>query len=426
MAFEKCKELYSALDNASDFIEHSRTKGAYNVKPIKGIRLANGRYLYNDPDKAVPSNPDEWGKGEDAEGIDEYGAYRLAENGEKIYDIGDGIDYDYTDGYFIPRNKPGAPPKKWDDAVGDYVPVSWEREEEVYPDIGEEDKAEKSEDKPEEKQEPAVDRTKKEKLEEEDKGRKGAPDSEPTIKEPTKESTGEKFKRNLNDLWNKVKGAASSMWERIRNKIRHGEMLDDEEYEFLAHNGIESEEEFLAMVENVDDDDFFEHYGIKEQRWGIRRGPPYPLKDDQHSLPQKGAQYVKEHKHDKLNTAIKIADVASKGAKAAVQIVNAIPYEHSKYDTGDIDDKIKIAGKDEPGSYDEIRTRMDTTGAKITQEELAAVNARNEMLKKANTNLHTQEYKGRQATIDALQSIGGLAITALTLLNFAKDMKKSS
>lgn len=435
MAFEK-EELYSVLENASDFIEHSRTKGAYNVKPIKGIRLANGRYLYNDPDKAVPSNPDEWGKGEDAEGIDEYGAYRLAENGEKIYDIGDGIDYDYTDGYFIPRNKPGAPPKKWDDAVGGYVPVSWEREEEVYPDIGEEDKAE-------EKKDVSVDRTKKEKLIEEDKG-KNPPEGKvhPRVtgsdvttwenakitswnktKDKIKTASG-KAKQSLDDLWKKVKSGASSLWERIRNKIRHGEMLDDEEYEFLAHNGIESEEDFIKMVENVDDDDFFEHHGVRDQRWGVRNGPPYPLKDQQKPLTQKGAEYVDRRKSDSLDKVIRGASVITDLYGNAVSIYSAMPYKHSEYGQEDLEDKIMVGPKGEKheDSFGRLE-RIMASGGKLTQYEAAALNDRKKTLDTLNSNYNTSEKVNRQKTIDALQSVMGVALSAISVLKTVKEIK---
>lgn len=444
MAFEK-EELYSVLENASDFIEHSRTKGAYNVKPIKGIRLANGRYLYNEPEKAVPSNPDEWGKGEDAEGIDEYGAYKLSENGEKIYDIGDGIEYDYTDGYFIPRNKPGAPPKKWDDAVGGYVPVSWEREEEVYPDVGEEDKpkSEEKKEEPEPEKKEAVNRTKKEKLIEEDKG-KNPPEEKvhPRVtgsdvttwenakitswdktKDKIKTASG-KAKESLDDLWKKVKSGASSMWEKIRNKLRHGETLDEEEYEFLAHNGINTEEDFVAMVENIDDDNFLEHYGVPDQRWGVRNGPPYPLKRDQKPLTQKGAEYVEQRKGDTLDKVIRGASIITDLYGNAVSIYSAIPYEHSKYGQEDLDDTIIVGpkGQKHKDSYGRLE-RIMASGGKLTQDEAEALNTRKKTLDTLNSNYNTPQKLDRQKTMDALQSVMGLALAGLSVLKTVKEIR---
>ena len=153
MAFEKCKEFSIALENACDALEHSGVKGMKRGMHLMAKDEEYVKWLLKNGEPVGGSVP--IGKGEDADGVDEYGAYHLDENGEKSYDLGDGDSYYYTDGYFRSKTKPDVM-KKWDEAIGAYVDAA-PPEEEVYPAPGEEDKpAETTTEEP--KEEPKKDK----------------------------------------------------------------------------------------------------------------------------------------------------------------------------------------------------------------------------------------------------------------------------
>lgn len=48
------------------------------------------------------------------------------------------------------------------------------------------------------------------------------------------------------------------------------------------------------MVTVTRTEDYLEHHGIKGQKWGVKNGPPYPLKDNAHTTSEKKAGMVEE------------------------------------------------------------------------------------------------------------------------------------
>lgn len=50
------------------------------------------------------------------------------------------------------------------------------------------------------------------------------------------------------------------------------------------------------MVTVTRSDDYLEHHGIKGQKWGVKNGPPYPLKDNAHTTSEKKLSTVRDNK----------------------------------------------------------------------------------------------------------------------------------
>lgn len=478
MAFEKCKNFSIALENACDALEHSGVKGMKRGMHLMAKDEDYVKWLLKNGESVGGSVP--IGQGEDADGVDEYGAYHLDENGEKSYDLGDGDSYYYTDGYFRSKTKPGVM-KKWDEAIGAYVDAA-PPEEEVYPAPGEEDKP--AETKTEEaKEEPKESDSKaelKEAIEKHDTERKrmveptqgGAqvvpiePDV-PKDRKPMPRTFLERAKDRAKRTWANVSKSFKDTWTKIRDKLRHGEMLDEEEYAFLAHCGIQDRYDFDDLIENIEDDEylahFYEpeddelyHYGILEQRWGVRRGPPYPLKRERHSDAEVGAQYVKQYQNkpapdiermvsnsqkqqlDKFaSTASSVAALAS----AAATVYNATskaetwpeemfdPNMRIRYPVYDKDGNPKRSQKNGNILYEEKFVDVETLRDKVrnnvplTPEEMSSLERRKKEIEDYQRTFKTDSQKNKQAVVDALQTLGALISAGATIATAAKAMK---
>ena len=77
------------------------------------------------------------------------------------------------------------------------------------------------------------------------------------------------------------------------------------------------------------DDLYLQHSGILNQRWGVRNGPPYPLKPSQYSAAEKRAmkkeqkasvKAAKKERKDSLNKSLKTYEKDSKKKGKTVKI----------------------------------------------------------------------------------------------------------
>lgn len=394
MAFEKTKEFYAVVDDAMANLEHAGVKGMrkgfhimakdpeYLAWLAKNGLSTSGSVVSSTVENAKRLNSQSTPV-QEKEGTDEYGKYKLDSNGEKEYDIGDGLKYFYTDGYYVPKNDPDAPVKQWDPVIGEYVDADPPKEE-LYPDIGDEPKREK---KPNLK-----------KIAEEGLDIKGKPSSsKPTVSgskvttwddvdASPKTITWDDVKSGAREVGRRVKkgvqkaaSSVKSLFERIRSKLKHGMPLDDDEYDFLIHCGIDSEEAMEDFIAHVDDSEYLEHHGIDGQKWGVRNGPPYPLRNNPKTVVYQGEKYVNDVKSHSAESFAKGVVLGSQLMSVAADYYDA-KAAAAKIPTSALDDEIYVEEyrKDDDGNI----VYREGKGGKMVPEKVTKAYSMSELAEK--------------------------------------------
>ena len=161
------------------------------------------------------------------------------------------------------------------------------------------------------------------------------------------------------------------------------------------------------------------HHGIRNQRWGVRNGPPYPLDRKTHKRIVKGRQDKEIRRSDRQKHGISHVTVGSRGFRA-VENFEGVEREFKRdgqtwyrtYGSGK-SNLAEIIGR---GGDDEAAWRtLDRPGHKVTSEDLLAVNQQ-------------RFYQGPKATHDGFLDPGlynncGMCSAAMFLRGLGYDVQ---